>query len=156
MSHTKNSNTRPRLNLQLSSADKFLELIGLVALLGMWVMVVQAYDTIPDTIPVHYNMQGEADRWGAKENILGLPIVATVLYVGLTVLNRFPHLYNYLTEITPANARRQYIIATRMIRVLKLMVVIVFGLLVLKTIRYKKEEPIENIKRGSNLTQRID
>jgi len=49
------------------------------------------------------------------------------MYVGLTYLNRFPHIFNYLTDITSDNARRQYTVATRMIRYLKFGLVIVFG-----------------------------
>ena len=53
----------------------------------------------------------------------------------MTILNKFPHTYNYLTEITTENALKHYTDATRLIRYLKLNVVIVFGLILLQTIR---------------------
>lgn len=86
-------------------------------------------------MPVHYDLSGEIDRISGKENIFALPIVATILFLGLTILNRFPHHFNYLSKITEENAYRQYSIATKMIRFLKLIVVIVFGLIVWKTIQ---------------------
>ena len=53
----------------------------------------------------------------------------------MTILNKFPHTYNYLTEITTENALKHYTDATRLIGYLKLNVVIVFGLILLQTIR---------------------
>jgi len=64
-----------------------------------------------------------------------LPLIATVLFVGLTFLNKFPHIFNYPTNITPHNALRQYTNATRMIRYLKLVIVVIFGLIAFKTIQ---------------------
>jgi hypothetical protein len=67
---------------------------------------------------------------------LTLPLVATVLFIGLTILNKFPHIFNYPTEITEDNALRQYTNATRLIRYLKVIIVVIFGLIAFETIRH--------------------
>jgi uncharacterized membrane protein len=90
---------------------------------------------LPETIPTHYNGAGQADDFAGKRNILTLPLIATILFVGLTVLNKFPHIFNYPTNINEGNAQQQYTNATRMIRYLKFIIVVVFGLIALQTIR---------------------
>lgn len=49
------------------------------------------------------------------------------LYVSLTILGRFPHIYNYLCDITEENAYFQYLNARMMISFLKTGIVIFFS-----------------------------
>jgi hypothetical protein len=53
----------------------------------------------------------------------------------MTILNKFPHIFNYPTNITQDNALRQYSNATRLLRYLKLIIVFIFGLIVFKVIQ---------------------
>lgn len=62
-----------------------------------------------------------------------MPILATVIYIGLTALNKYPHIFNYMTTITEFNAQRQYALATRMLRFIKLAILIIFLLIILFT-----------------------
>lgn len=128
-------NDRPKIKLERTATDRAVEILGWTALLALWTLTIINYSSLPDTIPIHYNGAGQADGFGGKGNILTLPFMATVLFTGLSVLNRYPHVFNYPTPITKENAVRQYTIATRMIRYLKLIVVVIFGLIVLQTVR---------------------
>jgi uncharacterized membrane protein len=127
-------NNRPKIELELTLFDKALEILGWISVLVIWILVITNYITLPDTIPIHYNSLGVADRFGGKENILTLPIVATILFIGLTMLNQFPHLFNYPTPITEDNALRQYSYATRLLRYLKFIVLVIFGAIIWQTI----------------------
>ena len=127
-------NNRPKIELELTLFDKALEILGWISVLVIWILVITNYITLPDSIPIHYNSMGVADRFGGKENILTLPIVATVLFIGLTMLNQFPHLFNYPTPITEDNALRQYIYATRLLRYLKFIILVIFGAITWQTI----------------------
>jgi len=118
---------RPKLKVQLSPTDHVFELLGWGVLLALWVWTGTSYSSLPDTIPTHFNAAGEADGFGTKASIVGLPIIATLLHIGLTLLNRVPHIFNFPTPITQENALRQYTNATRMIRYLKLILVLVFA-----------------------------
>ena len=109
---------RPKLKLELTTFDKTLEILGWISILAIWVLTITNYTNLPDTIPIHYNGAGQADGFGGKDNILTLPLIATILFVGLTILNKFPHVFNYPTNITADNALRQYTNATRLIRYL--------------------------------------
>jgi uncharacterized membrane protein len=129
---------RPKIRLELTNSDKALELTGWFALLVIWVLIIVSYKNLPDIIPTHYNGAGKADGFGEKTNILILPIIATILFVGLTLLNRVPHIFNYPTHITKENAMRQYTLATRLLRNLKLYFVAIFGYIVFRTIQNAK------------------
>lgn len=132
---TETMSERPKLKLELTTFDKTLEILGWTSILAIWVLTITNYTNLPDTIPIHYNGAGQADGFGGKAAILTLPLIATVLFVGMTILNKFPHIFNYPTNITQDNALRQYTNATRMIRYLKFIIVIIFGLIAFKTIQ---------------------
>ena len=126
---------RPKIKLELTTIDKTLEILGWISILAIWILTITNYTNLPDIIPIHYNGAGQADGFGGKGNIVTLPLISTVLYIGMTILNKFPHIFNYPTDITQDNALRQYTNATRMIRYLKLIIVVIFGVIVLQTIR---------------------
>jgi uncharacterized membrane protein len=127
--------TRPRIKIELTVIDKAVEIIGWIALLTIWVLVISSYSNLPDTIPTHYNGVGKADGFGSKTIILIFPLIATIFFVGMTILNKFPYIFNYPTKITVENALRQYTSATRLLRYMKLILVTLFGIIAFKTIQ---------------------
>ncbi len=126
---------RPKIKLKLSKIDLALEWFGWVLLMCFWGFTALKYKSLPEIIPTHFNAAGVADGFGKKWNIITLPGIASVLFIGLTVLNQFPHVFNYLTEITEVNAEKEYTKATKLIRNLKIMLVFIFFLIVYKTIK---------------------
>ncbi|WP_421976029.1 DUF1648 domain-containing protein [Roseivirga seohaensis] len=136
MNSKKDKNGRPKLRLKLSGLDVAMELFGWLILIGLWVIVFINFQDLPETIPIHFNAAGKADGFGNKWNMLTLPIVASVLYIGITILNKYPHVFNYPTEIlTEENALKNYTMATQLLRVLKLVLVIIFSLIVFRTLQ---------------------
>lgn len=139
----KKMNKRPKIKLKLTTIDKILEIPGWTSILAIWILTITNYTNLPETIPMHYNGAGQADGFGGKGNILTLPIIATILFVGLTILKQFPYVFNYPTNITSDNALRQYANATRLIRYLKLILVIIFGLIAFKTIQMQTDKQMD-------------
>jgi uncharacterized membrane protein len=127
-------NKRPRIKPKLTAADKTFEVLGWSSTVALLTFTIISYANLADTIPIHYNGSGQADGFGRKENIFVLPSVATFLFIGLTILNNFPHVFNYPITITTDNAVRHYTNATRLLRALKLIIVVIFGWIVLKTV----------------------
>ncbi|MEO8171779.1 MAG: DUF1648 domain-containing protein, partial [Sediminibacterium sp.] len=113
--------------------DKILEQVGSILLFVMWSLSLYVFFKSPDIIPTHYNGSGTPDDYGNKATLLILPVVASVIYFGMTVLNKYPHIFNYMTPITADNALIQYTAAAKMLRVLKLVIVFVFTMIVLFT-----------------------
>ena len=110
---------RPKIKLNLSKSDKVIEITSWALLIGIWVLAILNFSDLPETIPTHYNGAGEADGFGEKTNIFVLPVIGTILFIGMTILNNYPHIFNYPSTITNENAYNQYSNATRMIRILK-------------------------------------
>lgn len=127
---------RPKIKIELTPFDKTFELVGWILVCAVWGLTIANFKSLPDIIPTHYNFAGVADGFGEKWIILTLPLVATSLFVALTILNKFPHILNYPTEITEENALTQYTNATRLIRYLKLILVLIFGLISFQTIKH--------------------
>ena len=108
----------PVLEIRRSTLEWVLEALAASAVIYGLVLLIP-YADIPDKIPSHFGASGEADAWGSKSLLLLLTGINVALYVGLTVLSRFPHKFNYPWPITEENARRQYELARMLMCVLK-------------------------------------
>jgi uncharacterized membrane protein len=123
--------TRPQIKLTSSKLDNLLELFGRLFVASMWLLTIYVFFKLPKVIPIHFGASGQPDRYGDKLILLSLPIIATILYFSLTWLIKYPHIFNYSTKITEANAEKQYSIATRMLRFIKISILIIFSLIIL-------------------------
>ncbi len=126
-------NRPKKIKIKLTKLDKIVEIAGWAIIIAIWLLLWLHYFDLPEEIPTHYNIHGKADAYGAKYNLFFLPIIATILFVSITILNRYPHIFNYPTPITKENALRQYTLATRLIRGTKLLTSILFLIIMLNT-----------------------
>lgn len=126
---------RPKIKIELTATDKVMEIIGWLGLSAIWVLILTNYSNLPESIPTHFNGSGQPDRFGAKGSIIISPVIATFVFLFMTLLNSMPHIFNYLVEITEENALSQYTNATKMMRYLKLIIVVIFGLISIGTIQ---------------------
>jgi len=110
-----------------------MEAAGWLMLLLLWIYNAYLYNILPQTIPVHFNAAGKVDGYGDKITLFLMPAVGTLLMIGITILNRYPHVFNYPLEITEDNALHQYTLATRFIRQLKICILLVFWLICMQT-----------------------
>ena len=117
---------RPKIKIDLTQFDKLLEIAGIVLIIIMWAVAIFSYLKSPETVAIHFDGAGKPNGYGDRITNLLLPIIPTFIYLGLTQLNKYPHLYNYMRKITAENALTQYTAATRMIRILKLSIVLIF------------------------------
>lgn len=119
MSFIKSKEERPKLKLELSLGDKIFETLGLTFSVLMFVIAFFVISSKLERIPTHFNFAGKPDNFGNKYSILLIPSINLFVFVLLTIINKFPHVFNYPTKITPENALRQYSLATKAIRYLK-------------------------------------
>jgi uncharacterized membrane protein len=122
---------RPRIKIALNYHDIIVEWIGWGLLAVIWFVAVYGYVYLPETIPVHFDLAGKPDGYGDKITILFIPLLTTILMVGMTILNNYPHIFNYPVKITEHNVVRQYRSATRLIRWLKLFIALIFCIILL-------------------------
>ncbi len=116
-----------------SKYDIVINLICLLLLLGVTGYLAANWSSIPDKIPSHYNAVGEVDSWGNKMELLVLAIIGWIMYIGITVLEQFPQVWNTGVTVTEENKARIYPILKMMISTLKLLVVGVFVFLAINS-----------------------
>ncbi len=107
--------------------------------LSGWVIVylLMQWSSLPDNVPVHFNFAGEPDNWGHKGLIWLLLFIGISMWIGLSVLEKYPHVYNYI-NLTEENAEKQYKNASMMINVIKNELLIFFILLTWRTVQVAK------------------
>lgn len=126
---------RPKIKIQYTSLDWMAESIAAIGMILMLALLFYYYNNLPEQVPIHYNFNGEPDSFKERESIWGLAAVGFGLYLGLTILQRFPHIFNYPVQITMENAHRQYRMAVRLLRTLKVFILWGFAYIVYATIR---------------------
>ncbi|MGP4081206.1 DUF1648 domain-containing protein [Pseudalkalibacillus sp. R45] len=99
--------------------------------------LVMQWSSIPNKVPVHFNFAGEPDNWGHKGLIWLLLFIGISMWIGLTFLEKYPHVYNYIT-LTEENIEKQYKNASMMINVIKNELLILFVLLTWRTVQVAK------------------
>lgn len=82
------------MKTKYSKFQLFLEIIGVAILVAFLTFLIKSWSNIPKMIPGHYNAAGVVDRWGNKNEILMLPIIGGILYLGLTIITFFPAIWN--------------------------------------------------------------
>lgn len=117
---------RPVIKLPLRKEEFILELISLASIIGMILIIFQFWADLPQQIPTHFGTSGQADEWGNKNAIFQLPVIAVFLYLLLTIINQFPHIFNYPWKITEENARIQYQIARISLTIIKTEILLFF------------------------------
>ncbi len=124
---------RPKLKIKLTLMDKLIEFIGLFTLLFLWGFAFYSYLVLPSTIPIHFGTSGQPDGYGQKATIFILPVTGLFLFMMMSLLNKYPYVFNYPVKITEANAAKHYTNGTRMIRYLKAAIIVVFTIITLVT-----------------------
>ena len=102
-----------------SKMDKILNCLSRIILIGTTIFLICYWKYIPVQIPMHYDFAGNIDRWGAKGELLIIPIIAWLIYALISILEHFPGSWNTgvilnynkqiistnktITNITPVN-----------------------------------------------------
>lgn len=140
MKEQKNNNIQSNLNL----IDIIMEIFGWLLLCAIWVFTIRNFSEMPDIIPIHYDFLGHADRFGPKEKLFDLLIVVSILFVGLTILSKFPNAFCFFTKKIEENIKNQYFNPIRIIRYTKLTILIFISMIVFNNI-YTREENYQNL-----------
>lgn len=116
---------RPKLNIPKTKFEIYFNSMTIVILTLSVVYLISVWPMLPAEVPAHYNAAGVVDRWGSKWEMIIMPIIALIMWISMTVLERYPHVYNY-PKLTKNNVRAQYKNARIMLNVLKNIIVLLF------------------------------
>lgn len=75
---------------KISASNRVVEILAFFALLGVFYPLL-FLSRLGDgaILPIHYNILGKVDDWGEKGFLWLLPLIATVIYTGLSFLGRY-------------------------------------------------------------------
>ncbi|MBM7698605.1 DUF1648 domain-containing protein [Kurthia huakuii] len=124
---------RPKIQLAKTRSEKIANVIGYAALLFLLFFFFSKIMTLPAEIPLHYNGD-TVDRYGSKWTTIIIVIIAIALHIGMTVLERKPHIHNYPARINEKNAAQFYRVSVQILNYTKnttavLMVFVTYDLL---------------------------
>jgi uncharacterized membrane protein len=123
------SKKRPVIEVPKRSMDNMLDFLGFGAIISMFVFGALSYSELPDSIPTKFGIDGEPTQWSPKAMIWLLPFIGVITWSSMYLLNKVPHIFNYLNPITPENALYQYTTATRFMRYLNTGISLIFAFL---------------------------
>ena len=123
------------MKIENTKADRILDLIGWIMLIGTLAYLILGWSSFPDQIPMHYNGAGEIDRWGGKGEIIFLEVVMWILYLGIGLVEKYPQIWNTGVEVTPQNKERVYRILKYMLKTLKTLTALIFAYLIVNSLQ---------------------
>ncbi len=127
--------TRPKLVPHTAFIDKLTESISIVVLFLMILVPFLTFGKLPDLIPLHYDLSGNPDALGNKWSVFIIPAIALLSYIGLTILQKYPYVFNYPVEVTEKNATQLYRIGVNTIRQVKLITLLMFLTILYPTVQ---------------------
>ncbi|MDH7600975.1 MAG: DUF1648 domain-containing protein [Armatimonadota bacterium] len=128
-------NPQPKIKVEPTPTDQVVEVAAALGAALSITKLLLNWHRVPAMVPTRFDFGGKAVQWGSKNNLLFLCGMIVVFYLVFTILNRFPHTFNYPVPITEENAERQYTIVTRGLRWLKLELVWAYGYLLSATMQ---------------------
>jgi uncharacterized membrane protein len=91
-----------------------------------WLLAIFSFPYLPETVPMHFDLQGNVDRYGSRAEIFILPTIATVVMILLGAVQSVNgKYYNYPVKITPENQLIQEKIARQLLSFISTAVMLV-------------------------------
>jgi uncharacterized membrane protein len=100
--------------------DWFVELTALLGWIVTAILFFYYLPVLPEAMATSFNLSGMPVGYSPKSSLMLLPLIAFLLYGGLTWLGWKPELLKYPVRLTYHNAEIQYRLMYRLISRLKL------------------------------------
>lgn len=116
----------PKVDLPKDYRVTILNCLIVVVIVGSFIYSLTSYRSLPDQIPIHFNLKGEADNWGHPGFIFLIQIISLPTCLIVYALSRFPHMHNYgSVEVTENNALQLYTLSRLFLTVLNFQIVLI-------------------------------
>lgn len=122
------------------SKTRFLVWTGRISAILLVLMIgytIFAWLRLPEQIPTHWGLNGKIDGWGSRNSIWFSTIIATGLYILLTVILHHPSIWNTGTTVTEENKEWIYQKLAHMLAVLRLIIQLIFFCILSHTVQAK-------------------
>ncbi len=119
--------------IKLRLTDWLLEIFGAAGMILLVLLPILFINKLPDTIPVHFNLLGEPDRYGSKNSIWALPAIGFFLFMTIVFIPKLLiHFGN--TDFDSWEKSFRFLNAMRMVRIINMLTVFMFCSIVYYTI----------------------
>lgn len=115
------------MKIPQTTSERIADVIGIIAILFMLIYTFMKYSGLPDTVPIHFGANGEADGFGSKSTFIIWPAISIGMFIFLTILERYPQAYNYPARLNEQNAEAFYRNARKMLNYIKNIIAILFA-----------------------------
>jgi uncharacterized membrane protein len=122
-----------KTNIRLPLTDRLLEIFGVAGMVLLIALPVFYFNDLPDTIPVHFNLLGEPDRYGSRNSIWALPAIGLFLFVTIIFIPKMLIHFNN-TDFDSEEKKYRFLNAMRMVRLINMLVVFMFSSITYYTI----------------------
>ena len=106
---------RPVLDIPLTLTDRVVAVIGIIGIVLLVALPVFAWSGPPDKVPIHFGVSGDPTSWADRWMIWFLPALGLILTISMSLLARYPHVYNYPVTVTDENAPQLYRLSRSMV-----------------------------------------
>ncbi|PIC67508.1 hypothetical protein CSV78_06250 [Sporosarcina sp. P16a] len=124
---------KPKLDIEKPAVAKAFDVLVIALFAAALVYLVLQWNQLPDRIPAHFGANGEVDRYGSRMELLLLPVIGIVMWVGMWKLEKYPHTYNYL-NLRPDNVEIQYRYGVLFMNVMKNISTLLFVFLIWQSV----------------------
>ena len=125
--------------------QKALNLFSILALVLAFLYPLLKWDQIPDTIITHWGFSGQPDGWGPKGTIWIIPAVSLLLYLPLTILERFPSVWNVPVRTTQRDQKWVYQNIKTMLILMKFLMTAEFAVITYHSVQEKNLSTLHTV-----------
>lgn len=111
--------------------DIIIEICCIICIIGVLLFLIINWNSIPEKIPGHYNAAGQIDRVTGKSSLIVLFVVNWIMYIGMTIIEKFPQIWNTGVKLTEENKYRVLRILKDILKSTKLMTIVIFSFLII-------------------------
>ncbi len=122
---------RPIVKIKPNTSEKMVEFLGLIIIICTAFIPLVLYNRLPEIVPTHINIYGKIDGYGGKGILIVLPIISIITYIGLSILQKYPHIFNYPIEINENNFYKLYTLGINLCRFSKIAVTLILAYIVI-------------------------
>lgn len=129
----------------------FLDGFSLALIIILWSYTIYNFKKLPKIIPIHFDLEGKPDNYGAKYFIFLLPIIGILIYFFLSY--NIKEINNYPVKITQENREIQYTIGLLAVKSITAYILFIFFMFKKKNVAFAlnkdaKKVPIISLLGG--------
>lgn len=125
----KEDKNKSKLIYMPTKVDMYWEGLATSMLATLICMTIYTYSDLPDQIPTHFNIKGEADGYGSKNMVWLIVVLSIALYFFLGWIKKFGNSFNYPVKVTPENRQAQYDLGIQLLIRMKAIIMVLMVIL---------------------------